>query len=140
MELIPPPDLTCFLSEKINGEDKYPPNVRPGHFTVGPQSGSITPGVKPLLTYFTSCLTEKVKANFGFEEKDDERIIHLPAQFVAQLKERCQAELDEAARNGELEEGAGLELVRNDVVSAWILKVRLSMSSEEIKGITNATL
>lgn len=128
LELIPPPDLSCFLSEKINGEDKYPPNVHPGHFTVGPQSGSITPGIKPLLTYFTSCLMGKLKANLGLEEKDDERMIHLPAEFVARLRARCQAELDDAAKNGELKEGAGVELVKNDIVSAWILKVRYSTS------------
>ncbi|KAH6911474.1 hypothetical protein BKA70DRAFT_1099038 [Coprinopsis sp. MPI-PUGE-AT-0042] len=122
LELIPPPDISCFLSEKINGEDKLPPSVRPGHRTVGPLSGSITPGVKPLLTYIGSCFWGKFKAKVGLEEQDDERMVHLPSGFVSQLQVLCQEELDTAAKNGELEEGAGLELTKNDVVSAWILK------------------
>jgi hypothetical protein len=123
LQLIPPPDLSCLLSEKINGEDALPPSVRPGHPTVGPQSGSLAPGMKPLLNYMGSWLWAKGKAQVGLEEQDDERMVHLPKIFVSELRERCQAELDEAAKKGELEEGAGLQVTNNDVVTAWLLKV-----------------
>ncbi|KAH6905455.1 hypothetical protein BKA70DRAFT_1153136 [Coprinopsis sp. MPI-PUGE-AT-0042] len=122
LNLIPPPDISCFLSEKINGEDKLLPSVRPGNHTVGPQSNSVTPGAVPLLTHIGSCVWGKCKAKVGLEEQEDDRMVHLPSAFVSQLRARCQAELDNVAKNGELEEGAGLEVTKNDVVTAWILK------------------
>lgn len=80
------------------------------------------PGLKGLVPYLAKCFWGKCLAKVGLEEQDDERMVHIPKEFLERLRAQCLVELDQAAKKGELEEGAGLEVTRNDVLSAWILK------------------
>ena len=68
----------------------------------------------------------------GLVERTEERYIHLSGQLVQQWRDSCQKELEGMAKNGELLEGAGIELTKNDVIAAWYLKVTLSNVCDDI--------
>ncbi|KAF8988280.1 hypothetical protein BDQ17DRAFT_1334624 [Cyathus striatus] len=65
-----------------------------------------------------------LRAVLGLEEKDEEKMVHLPAEFVESLRNGCQDELEEDTLEGEMIEGKGLELSKNDVITAWLMKTR----------------
>ncbi|KAF8990928.1 hypothetical protein BDQ17DRAFT_1433417 [Cyathus striatus] len=134
-ELIPPLDISTCLSELVHGEDSLPPNVRKDHPHLHP-SVNFSLGFVAVAKYVGTSLFAKLMAKVGLAEGDDERMVHVPGGFVEELRNQCQDELNEAARRGELEEGAGLELSRNDVLTAWFLKSSYASSvPSETQGI-----
>ncbi|KAF8990943.1 hypothetical protein BDQ17DRAFT_1313633 [Cyathus striatus] len=120
-ELIPPPDITSLLSDQVNGADDLPPSVHPNHPHLHPRANFVL-GLAGIVKYLGVALIKTVVAKLGLGERDDERMVHIPVDFVTTLRKECQDELDEAAKRGELEEGAGLQLTKNDVITAWFLK------------------
>lgn len=57
-------------------------------------------------------------------EKGKELYVHLTANLVQGWQDDCQREIEEAASSGMLEEASGIKLTKNDVLTAWFLKVR----------------
>ncbi|KAF8990942.1 hypothetical protein BDQ17DRAFT_1433430 [Cyathus striatus] len=119
-QLIPPPDIESLLSESVRGEDKLPPSVRP-HPHVDLRS-NYTLGFWGFAIYIFMSFFNSLRAALGLEEKDEEKMVHLPAEFVESLRNGCQDELEEDTLEGEMIEGKGLELSKNDVITAWLMK------------------
>lgn len=74
--------------------------------------------------FFAQAAANGLRQAVGWAERSQDRYVWLPGAFVQKLKEECQCVLDKAAKSGELEqEGAGLRLTDNDVITAWFMKV-----------------
>ncbi|KAF8988278.1 hypothetical protein BDQ17DRAFT_1433432 [Cyathus striatus] len=120
-KLVPPPDITTRLSEYVHGKDDLPLSVSTNHPHLHPRA-NFKLGIVRLSRYIGGILVKTVLAKVGLSEGEDERMVHVPEDFVLQLREECQRELDEATKTGDLAEGYGLELTKNDVITAWFLK------------------
>ncbi|KAF9002295.1 hypothetical protein BDQ17DRAFT_1243465 [Cyathus striatus] len=119
-QLIPPPDITSLLSKSIEGEDNLPFNIRSNQY-IHPKM-DYTIGYLAHLKLLGLSILKVAVAKLMFGEKDEHKMIHLPVDFVAQLRKSCQDDLEEAGIRGELSEGEGVELTKNDVITAWLLK------------------
>ncbi|KAF8990939.1 hypothetical protein BDQ17DRAFT_1433427 [Cyathus striatus] len=118
-ELVPPPDIESYLSEQVHGEDCSPPTVSPDNSAWIEKNLSV--GVVAILMYTYVLVVRLIMVRLGLRESDEERMIHLPVDFVAKLREECQGEID-AAYEREKPDVKGLEVTRNNVITAWLLK------------------
>ncbi|TFK37075.1 hypothetical protein BDQ12DRAFT_685767 [Crucibulum laeve] len=114
-----PPDIP--MSALVHGEDTLPKSVAEHAPNVHPED-NFSLGLIGYLKFVGSTLYKVIAPKVGLEEQGLEQFVHLPATYVLQLQARCQAELDEATKNGDLREGAGLQLTKNDIITAWLLR------------------
>lgn len=131
-QLVPPPDVHVLrgdgnegvkLSELVEGKDDLPETVKEGARFVDPRE-NFTLGLWSLLVFIGRLLVKQVLGPaLGLGEKGENRYVHISGACVEDWVKRCQVELDKAAERGELEEGVGLQLTKNDVLSAYWLKV-----------------
>ncbi|KAI5776256.1 hypothetical protein EDC01DRAFT_715175 [Geopyxis carbonaria] len=119
--IVLPPDVKTPLSALVEGSDSLPENVRKNAPFVHPAE-NFAVGVSPLVKYIGHALLGVASAKIGWGEGERERYIHLPGELVQTWRRECQEELDKAALSGGLGDGAGLELTKNDVITAWFLK------------------
>ncbi|KAI5844027.1 hypothetical protein DFP73DRAFT_75213 [Morchella snyderi] len=110
------------LSELVEGKDDLPETVKEGARFVDPRE-NFTTGLWSLVKFIVRLLVNQVlRPMVGLGEKGEDRYVHVSGACIEDWVKRCQVELDKAAERGELEEGAGLRLTRNDVLSAYWLK------------------
>ncbi|KAF8991436.1 hypothetical protein BDQ17DRAFT_281308, partial [Cyathus striatus] len=119
--LIPPSDIHTLLSGMVEGEDSLPPSVNPNNPYVHPKA-NYTLGFIGLFMFIWITLLNMSLAKIGVTEREMEKCVHIPGELVELLRERCQEELNNASERGELKEGSGLHLTKNDVITAWFIK------------------
>ncbi|TFK37358.1 hypothetical protein BDQ12DRAFT_564762, partial [Crucibulum laeve] len=113
-----PPDVP--MSSLVYGEDTLPKSVAEQAPYVHPRD-NFSLGLIGYLKFLGSALYKVIAPKLGLEEPGLEQFVHLPAAYVLQVQIKCQAELAEATKNGDLSEGASLQLTKNDVITAWLL-------------------
>jgi hypothetical protein len=118
-----PPDVETPLSNLVLGTDNLPAVVRSGRGAFVDPSENVSVGFWPLMKFIAAALSRTLLSKIGLNAKDELRFIHIPATIVKQWQEECQRELDHLASEGKLKEGAGLRLSKNDILTAWFLKV-----------------
>lgn len=130
-DLILPPDTKVPLSSLVQGKDSLPENVDEDIRLPHP-SKNFAFGFRSLLLVIGYIFLRLFAGWLGILPSSEWKYIHLPKGIVEGWRDECQKELDEDASKGRLREGAGVELTKNDVITAWFLKVILNPSTPSL--------
>ncbi|TFK35478.1 hypothetical protein BDQ12DRAFT_668565 [Crucibulum laeve] len=109
------------LSTMVHGRDELPPSVPANAPFIHPAE-NFTTGALSYVSFVGKVIYKVLAPKLGIDEPNEEKYIHLPASFVLDLQSTSQIQLDQAAKLGELKEGVGLTLTKNDVITAWLLR------------------
>jgi hypothetical protein len=122
-QLVFPPDTEVPLSKLVQFAGSFPENNPDQDDRFVNPSDNFALGIAPVMKYIGHTFLQSAKAMIGLSEGHEERYIHLPNGLVQEWRRNCQEELEEAVAQGKLEAAAGVELSKNDVITAWFLKV-----------------
>lgn len=125
-KLVLPPDITTPLSTLVEGEDSLPVGLSMENIRFLDPAENFALGNLHLASHIGYLAVQSIGQLVGLVERTEERYIHLSGQLVQRWQDNCQKELERMVKSGELLEGAGIELTKNDVITAWYLKVTLS--------------
>ena len=120
-----PPDIVTPLSTLVEGEDTLPIGVSMENVRFVDPAENFALGNLHLAWHIGYLAVQAIGQLIGLVERTEERYIHLPGQLVQRWRDDCQKELEGLAKSEELLDGAGIELTKNDVITAWYLKVTL---------------
>jgi hypothetical protein len=122
-KLVPSPDITTPLSTQVEGKDSLPAGISMENARFLNPAENLAVGNLYLAQNLGYLMGQGFGRLVGVVPQTEERYIHLSRQLVQRWRDDCQKELERMAKDGELPEGAGIELTKNDVITAWYLKV-----------------
>nr|QDO73506.1 PeniE [Penicillium griseofulvum] len=111
---LPPDARGLKLSDHITGGDDNVTSDELGDFEPPEKNWNI--GVVKAATMMWRVLIAQFWKTLGLREKLTEKYIHLPGDWVDEVRNQAQKELSS------LPESSDVELTRNDIISAWYLK------------------
>lgn len=132
LKLVLPPDITTPLSTLVEGEDSLPVGISMENVRFVDPAENLALGNLYLAWHVGYLAAISIGQLLGLLERTEERYIHLSGKLVQRWRDDCQKELEGMAKNGELLQGDGTELTKNDIITAWYLKVAFSIAHDDI--------